>query len=112
MPPSPNRIDRFVVQNDSYELHQGELAHSSAATAAHRSTSAPPVSVWRKPRTGAARLRAQAVLPPPTAAEVKPDTRGVAASASSGLHVEAFLSRCRRRDRFRDVRGGMRCGRR
>jgi hypothetical protein len=39
------------------------LAHSSAATAAAASATAPPVSACRKLRIGAARLRAHAVLP-------------------------------------------------
>jgi hypothetical protein len=39
------------------------LAQSRAASAAHNSTAAPPVSVLRKSRTGAARFRAQAVRP-------------------------------------------------
>jgi hypothetical protein len=39
------------------------LAQSSAATVATSRTTAPPVSVDRKSRTGAARLRAHAVRP-------------------------------------------------
>ncbi len=40
------------------------FAHTSAAIAAASITTAPPVSVLRKLRTGAARLRAHAVRPP------------------------------------------------
>ena len=40
------------------------FAHTSAAIAAANITTAPPVSVLRKLRTGAARLRAHAVRPP------------------------------------------------
>ena len=71
MPPLPMVIESFVVQNDSYESDQGELAHRSAATAAASRTIAPPVSALRKSRTGVARFRAHAVLsenlsdPPP-----------------------------------------------
>src|SRR5947209_20249198 len=61
IPASPRRIESFVVQTDSYESDQGAFAHKSAATAAHTSTAAPPVSVLRKSRTGAARFRAHAV---------------------------------------------------
>src|SRR5262245_21311862 len=61
MPWLPRRIDSSVVHTDSYELSQGELAHRSAATVAASSTSAPPDSVLRKSRTGAARFRAHAV---------------------------------------------------
>ena len=63
MPPFPRVIESFVVQNDSYESDHGELAHRSAAAAAASRTIAPPVSALRKSRTGAARFRAQAVLP-------------------------------------------------
>src|SRR3954468_7375299 len=61
IPPSPSWIDRCVVQTDSYESDQGELAHTSAATAATSRTAALPVSLPTKSRIGAARLRAQAV---------------------------------------------------
>jgi hypothetical protein len=63
IPASPKWIESFVVHTDSYELDHGELAHSSAATAAHSNTTALPVSVLRKLRTGAATLRAHAVRP-------------------------------------------------
>jgi hypothetical protein len=56
-------MESFVVQTDSYESGHGEFAHRSAATAAHTNTVAPPVSVLRKSRTGAARFRAHAVRP-------------------------------------------------
>ena len=72
MPAPPRRTESFVVQSDSYEPDQGELAHDSAATAAHSNTSAPPVSVLRKSRTGAARFRAQAVRPVSEAARADP----------------------------------------
>src|SRR6185437_188962 len=54
-------MESLVVHSDSYELDQGELAHTHAARTAPSSTAAPPVSVVRKSRTGVARLRAQAV---------------------------------------------------
>jgi mannose-6-phosphate isomerase-like protein (cupin superfamily) len=63
MPSLPRLIESLVVQNDSYESDQGEFAHKRAATAAHRSTTPPPVSALRKSRTGVARFRAQAVRP-------------------------------------------------
>src|SRR3954447_15272257 len=63
IPECPTWIESFVVQTDSYELDQGEFAHRSAATAAHNSTTALPVSVLRKSRTGEARFRDQAVRP-------------------------------------------------
>ena len=63
MPSSPSWIESVVVHTDSYESDHGEFAHSSAATVAPSSTTAPPVSVLRKPRTGAARFRAHAVFP-------------------------------------------------
>ena len=50
--------------------HQGEFAHSRAAIAAPSITNAPPVSVLRKLRTGAARFRAHAVRPPNAVASV------------------------------------------
>src|SRR5436309_15323007 len=56
-------MESFVVQTDSYELDHGAFAHRSAASAAHSNTAAPPVSVLRKSRTGAARFRAHAVRP-------------------------------------------------
>ena len=52
----------------SYECET--LAHVSAAIAAPSITIAPPVSVLRKLRTGAARLRAHAVRPPKVIASV------------------------------------------
>ena len=61
--PPPSRMESVVRHTDSYECHHGELAHTSAASAAASSTAALPVSVLRKSRTGAARLRAQAVRP-------------------------------------------------
>src|SRR5215218_6451384 len=61
MPSSPSRIESSVVHTDSYELGHGEFAHSRARTVAPSRTTAPPDSVARKSRTGAARLRAQAV---------------------------------------------------
>ena len=61
MPWSPTMIDRSVVQKDSYESDHGEFDHASAATAAASRASAPDDSVFRKSRTGAARLRAHAV---------------------------------------------------
>src|SRR5918998_1232350 len=63
MPSPPSRIERSVVQTDSYELDHGEFAHSSATTAAVSNATAPPDSVARKSRTGAARFRAHAVRP-------------------------------------------------
>src|ERR1700739_3264460 len=66
----PIRIARFVVQTDSYECHPGAFAHTSAAIAAPSITIAPPSSVLRKLRTGAARFRAQAVRPPYVTASV------------------------------------------
>src|SRR3954447_20511142 len=60
---SPTRIDSTVPQNDSYESDHGEFAHTSAATVAPSSAAAPAVSVLRKSRSGAARLRAHAVRP-------------------------------------------------
>ncbi len=63
MPPPPRPIESVVVQSDSYESDHGEFAHNSAPTAAQSNTAAPPVSVVRKSRTGAARFRAQAVRP-------------------------------------------------
>src|SRR5689334_14511281 len=59
----PRLIESFVPQTESYESGHGELAQTSAAMVAPSSTAALPVSVARKSRTGAARLRAQAVLP-------------------------------------------------
>src|SRR4051794_5438637 len=59
----PSWIDSLVVQTDSYEPCHGEFAHRSAAMAAPSSATALPVSVLRKSRTGAARLRAHAVRP-------------------------------------------------
>ena len=73
IPAVPMWIDRLVVHTDSYELDHGELAHSSAAIAAPSMTAAPPVSVVRKVRTGAARLRAQAVRPPSVAVSTVAD---------------------------------------
>jgi hypothetical protein len=73
MPAPPRRTESFVVQSDSYEPAQGEFAHKSAATAAHNNTSALPVSVLRKSRTGAVRFRAQAVRPVSEAARVEVD---------------------------------------
>src|SRR5262245_39179192 len=61
MPCSPTITDRSVVQNDSYESDHGELDHASAASAAASRAIAPDDSVFRKSRTGAARLRAHAV---------------------------------------------------
>src|ERR1700684_4462401 len=61
IPLPPSWIDSLVVHSDSYELDQGELAHTHAARMAPSSTAAPPVSVVRKSRTGVARLRAHAV---------------------------------------------------
>src|SRR4051794_27991266 len=61
MPELPSWIESLVVQTDSYESGQGELAHTSAATVAESSTTAPPVSVVRKSCSGAARFRAHAV---------------------------------------------------
>src|SRR5450755_1960841 len=58
------RIASVVVQTDSYECHPGTFAHTSAAIAAPSITIAPPSSVLRKLRTGAATFRAQAVRPP------------------------------------------------
>jgi len=57
-------IESSVVHTDSYVCHHGEFAHIRAAIAAPSMTNAPPDSVLRKLRTGAARLRAQAVRPP------------------------------------------------
>src|SRR6185437_14789853 len=64
IPVSPRWIESSVVHTVSYECHPGEFDHSRAAIAAPSITNAPPVSVLRKLRTGAARLRAQAVRPP------------------------------------------------
>src|SRR4051794_23925238 len=64
MPELPRWIENLVVQTDSYECGQGEFAHTSAATVAQSSTTAPPVSVVRKSRSGAATLRAHAVRAP------------------------------------------------
>src|SRR6185312_3187942 len=61
--PPPTRIDRRVVHSVSYEWRSGVLAHTSASSAASSRTTALPVSVPRKSRTGAAMLRAQAVRP-------------------------------------------------
>src|SRR3954453_3513829 len=61
MPESPSWTESLVVQTDSYESGQGELAHTSAATVAESSTTAPPVSVVRKSCSGAATFRAHAV---------------------------------------------------
>ena len=63
MPSPPSWIESVVVQTDSYESGHGEFAHSSAATVAPSITTAPPDSVLRKLRTGAARFRAHAVRP-------------------------------------------------
>ena len=60
---SPIRIDRSVVQNDSYDSHQGRFAQISAASDAASSAAALLVSVVRKLRSGAATLRAHAVRP-------------------------------------------------
>src|SRR4051812_13636354 len=60
-PESPRRIESTVRQNDSYESDHGEFAHTRAATVAPSSAVAPAVSVLRKSRSGAARLRAHAV---------------------------------------------------
>ena len=60
---SPSRIASWVDHTDSYESDHGEFAHTSAATAATSSAIAPPVSVRRKSRSGAPRLRAHAVVP-------------------------------------------------
>src|SRR3954452_16746015 len=61
MPELPSWIESLVVQTDSDESGQGEFAHTSAATVAQSSTTAPPVSVVRKARSGAATFRAHAV---------------------------------------------------
>src|SRR3954469_5551046 len=58
---SPTLTESTVRQNDSYVSHHGEFAHASAATVAPSSAAAPAVSVLRKSRSGAARLRAHAV---------------------------------------------------
>jgi DnaK suppressor protein len=63
IPEPPTWIESFVVQTDSYELDQGEFAHKSAAAVAPSKTTALPVSVQRKSRTGDARFRAHAVRP-------------------------------------------------
>ena len=76
----PRLIESFVVQTDSYECDEGEFAHRSAAIVAASSTAALPVSVVRKSRTGAARLRAQAVLPVKGVACGRPPVAAVEAS--------------------------------
>src|SRR6185437_3863613 len=70
IPVSPRWIESSVVHTVSYECHPGEFDHSRAAIAAPSITNAPPVSVLRKLRTGAARFRAQAVRPPNGVASV------------------------------------------
>ena len=62
-PELPTWIESSVVHTDSYESDHGEFAHTSAATVAMSSAAAPALSVLRKSRTGAARLRAHAVRP-------------------------------------------------
>ena len=64
MPAVPIRIESWVVHTDSYVCHHGEFAQSRAAIAAPSMTNAPPDSVLRKLRTGAARFLAHAVRPP------------------------------------------------
>ena len=64
IPAVPIRIESVVVHTDSYVCHHGEFAHNSAAIAAPSMTNAPPASVLRKLRTGAARFLAHAVRPP------------------------------------------------
>src|SRR3954454_984175 len=78
---SPTRIDSTVRQNDSYESDHGEFAHTSAATVAPSSAAAPAVSVLRKSRSGAARLRAHAVRPVWPAEGAAPSAVIVPASA-------------------------------
>jgi hypothetical protein len=63
IPALPIRITSLVVHTDSYECDHGEFAHSDAAIAAAGIATAPPVSVLKKLRTGAARFRAHAVRP-------------------------------------------------
>src|SRR3954451_2547647 len=62
MPESPRRIESGVRQTLTYE-ERSTLAQAIAASAAARSTTALPVSVARKSRSGCCRLRAQAVRP-------------------------------------------------
>ena len=52
------------------------FAQSSAASAAATSATAPPLSAWRKPRTGEARLRVQAVPPGGDGAQAAAGARG------------------------------------
>ena len=63
IPVVPMWIESSVVHTDSYVCHHGEFAHSNAAIAAPSITNAPPASVLRKLRTGAARFLAHAVRP-------------------------------------------------
>src|SRR3954468_5013097 len=110
----PSRIESSVVQTDSYECGQGEFAQTSAASVAATSAAAPPVSVVRKSRSGAAAVRAHDVrsikrpwLRPMTSASrkaVRPlvSPRGMAAGYS-GDRLERHLGRQRG---TRRARGG------
>ncbi len=84
MPVVPTWIESSVVQTDSYVCHHGEFAHTSAPIAAPSITNAPPASVLRKLRTGAARFRAHAVRPPNGTASVSAVTLTAARYSSSG----------------------------
>ena len=63
IPVLPTWIESSVRHTDSYVCHHGEFAHTSAAIAAPSMTNAPPASVLKKLRTGAARFLAHAVRP-------------------------------------------------
>src|SRR4029453_15924562 len=62
IPCPPRSIESAPPQNDSYD-ELPTFTHASAATAAASRTAAPPVSVWRKFRSGVWMLRAHAVRP-------------------------------------------------
>ena len=70
MPVVPTWIESSVVHTDWYVCHHGEFAHTRAAIAAPSMTNAPPASVLKKLRTGAARFLAHAVRPPNGTASV------------------------------------------
>ena len=89
--PPPKRITNFVVHTDSYECDHGEFAHRSATTAAPSITNAPPVSVVRKSRTGAARFRAHAVRPAKGVAGASTLTKRLSQSPSRGHHRRSPL---------------------
>ena len=62
MPPLPTRIDSTVVHTRSYEP-ASMFTQARATRAAPKRIAALPLSVRRKSRSGASRLRAQAVRP-------------------------------------------------